>query len=102
MFEESHWVEISVAIKLLNKKQRKNGEGEAKKPEEKGLVVVSRALVGTLENNLVRENQMPNRRLGIEFMHVVKTNTALDLLSNLLSCHFDFQTVVHRLPAPCN
>jgi hypothetical protein len=60
VFEESHWVEISGAIKLSNKKQRKNGEGEAKKPEEKGLAVVSRALAATLENNLVWENQIPN------------------------------------------
>jgi hypothetical protein len=34
VFKESHRVEIAVAIKLSNKKQRKNGEGEAKKPKE--------------------------------------------------------------------
>ncbi len=84
MFEESHREEISVAIKLSNKTQRKNGKGEAKKLEEKGLVVVSRALVATLENNLVQENQMANGRSGIEVMQDAKTNTALDLLSNPL------------------
>jgi hypothetical protein len=61
---------------LSNKKQRKNGEGEAKKPEEKGLAVVSRALVSALENNLVQENQMPNGQSGIEVKWDVKTNTA--------------------------
>jgi hypothetical protein len=84
LFEESHRVEILVAIKLLNKKQRKNGEGEAKKLEEKSLAVVSRDLVDGLENNLVWENQMPNRRSGIEFIQDAKTNTTLDQLSNPL------------------
>ncbi len=60
VFEESHRVEISLAIKLLNKKQRKNGEGEAKKPKEKGLTLVFRALADALKNNLVQENQMHN------------------------------------------
>jgi hypothetical protein len=84
VFEESHRVEIALAIKLSNKKQRKNGEGEAKKPDEKGLAVVSRALASALENNLIWENQMPNKRSGIEVMQDAKTNTALDLLSNPL------------------
>ncbi len=84
MFKESHQVEIAVAIKLLNKKQRKNREGEVKKPEENGIAVVSRALASALENNLVWENQMPNRWAGIEIMQDAKTNSALDLLSNLL------------------
>jgi hypothetical protein len=84
VFKESHQVEIAVAIKLLNKKQRKNREGEVKKPEENGIAVVSRALASALENNLVWENQMPNRWAGIEIMQDAKTNSALDLLSNLL------------------
>ena len=44
--------------------------------------MVSRALVDTLENNLVCENQMPNRRSEVEIVQDAKTNFALDLLSN--------------------
>jgi hypothetical protein len=67
---------------LSNRKQ-KSGEGEAKKkPEEKGLVVVSRALADALENNLVRESQMPNRRSEVEIVQEANSNCALDLLSN--------------------
>ncbi len=67
---------------LSNRKQ-KSGEGEAtKKPEEKGLAVGSRALADALENNLVRESQMPNRRSEVEIVQDAKTNCALDLLSN--------------------
>ena len=83
MFEEAHRVEIAGAIKLLSNKKQKSGEGEAKKkPEEKDLAVVSRALADALENNLVRESQMPNRRSEVEIVQKAKTNCSLDLLSN--------------------
>jgi hypothetical protein len=45
--------------------------------------VLSRVLAGLLENNLVHENQMLNRRLEDDLMQDAKTNTALDLLQNL-------------------
>ena len=83
VFEEAHRVEIAGAIKLMSNRKQKSGEGEAKKkPEEKGLAVVSRALADALENNIVREKQMPNRRLEVEIVQDPKTNCALDLLSN--------------------
>ena len=83
MFEEAHRVEIAGAIKLLSNRKQKSGEGEAKKkPEEKGLVVVSRGLADALENNIVREKQMPNRRSEVDIVQDAKTNCALDLLSN--------------------
>ena len=44
--------------------------------------VLSRVLAGSLENNLVRENQMLNGRLEDDLMQDAKTNTALDLLQN--------------------
>ncbi len=73
MFEEAHRVEIAGAIKLLSNRKQKSGEGEAKKKlEEKGLAVVSRDLVGTLENNIVREKQMPNRQLEVEIVQDAK------------------------------
>ena len=82
IFEEAHRVEISDAIKLQSDKKQKRGGGEAKKkPEEKGLAVISRALADALENNLIRKNQMPNGRLEMEIMHDTKTNCALDLIS---------------------
>ena len=78
VFEEAHQVEISGAIKLLSNKKQKSGEGEAKKkPEEKGLAVVSRALADALENNIVREKQMPNRRSEVEIIQDAKTNCAI-------------------------
>ena len=44
IFEEAHRVEISDAIKLQSDKKQKRGGGEAKKkPEEKGLTVISRS-----------------------------------------------------------
>ncbi len=84
MFDEAHWVEIAGAIKLLSNRKQTTEEGEAKKkPEEKGLVVVSRALADVLENNNVHEKQMPNRWSEVEIVQDTKTNCALDLLSNL-------------------
>ena len=44
--------------------------------------MLSRVLAGSLENNLVRENQMLNGRLEDDHMQDAKTNTALDLLQN--------------------
>ncbi len=83
MFEEALWVKIAGAIKLLSNRKQKSGEGETKKkPEEKVLAVVSRALADALENNLVRESQIPNRWLEVEIVQNAKTNRALDLLSN--------------------
>jgi hypothetical protein len=59
VFEEAHRVEIAGAIKLLSNWKQKSREGEAKKkPEEKSLTVVSKALVDGLDSNLVRESQM--------------------------------------------
>ena len=83
VFEEVHRLEIADAIKLLSNKKQKMVEGEAKKkPEEKGLAVISRALADTLENNLIRENQMKNGCSEMEIMQDAKTNCALDLFSN--------------------
>ena len=49
VFKEAHRVGISDAIKLLSNKKQKKGEGEAKKKlEEKGRVVISRALADAL------------------------------------------------------
>ena len=44
--------------------------------------MISRALADALENNLLRENQMPNGRSEMEIMQDSKTNCALDLISN--------------------
>ena len=67
---------------VVQRKQKSGEEEVKKKPEEKGLAVASRALADALENNIVREKQMPNRRLEVEIVQDPKTNCALDLLSN--------------------
>jgi len=82
VFDEVHCHAIKNAIDLLSKRKKRAG-GEAKEPpEEKGLAVLSRVLAGSLENNLVRENQMLNCRSDDDLMQDAKTNTALDLLQN--------------------
>jgi len=72
---------ITNAIDLSSKKKKRAG-GKGKEPDEKGLAVLSRVLAGSLENNLVRENQMLNGRSEDNLMQDAKTNTALELLQN--------------------
>ena len=67
MFDEVHHYAITNAIDLSSKKKKRTG-GEAKEPEEKDLAVLSRVLAGSLENNLVHENQMLNGRLEDDLM----------------------------------
>ena len=81
VFDEVHRHAITNAIDLSSKKKKRAG-GKAKEPDEKGLAVLSRVLAGSLENNLVRENQMLNGRSEDDLMQDAKTNTALGLLQN--------------------
>jgi hypothetical protein len=76
VFHEVHCYAITNTIDLSSKKKKRAG-GEAKEPEEKGLAVLSRVLAGSLEKNLVRENQMLNGRSEDGLMQDAKTNTAL-------------------------
>ena len=81
VFDEVHRHAITNAIDLSSKKKKRAG-GKAKEPNEKGLAVLSRVLAGSLENNLVRENQMLNGRSEDDLMQDAKTNSALGLLHN--------------------
>ena len=81
LFNEVHRHVITNVIDLSSKKKKRAG-GEAKEPEEKGLVVLSRVLAGSLENNLVCENHMLNSRSEDDLKQDEKTNTELDLLQN--------------------
>jgi len=81
VFDEVHRHAITNAIDLSSKKKKRAG-GKGKEPDEKGLAVLSRVLAGSLENNLVRENQMLNGRSEDDLMQDAKTNTALELLQN--------------------
>jgi hypothetical protein len=67
VFDEVHRYVITNAIDLSSKK-KKRALGEAKEPEENGLAVVFRVLAGSLENNLVHENQMLNGRSEDDLM----------------------------------
>ncbi len=80
-FDEVHRYQIANAISTTAKKKRA-ARGEEKKPEEKGLAVVSRALATMLESSLVRESQTVNGRSDSELIEDAKTNCALDLLGN--------------------
>jgi hypothetical protein len=96
MFKDVHRYAITNAIDLSCKKKKKVGRGEAKQPKEKGLAVVSRALANALENNLVYESQMRNGRLDEKLMlQDAKTNSALDLLQNLMYT-IDLSLSLHR------
>jgi hypothetical protein len=82
VFDEVHRHAITNAIDLSSKKKKRAGGKKDKEPDEKGLAVLSRVLAGSLENNLIRENQMLNGRSEDDLMQDAKTNTALELLQN--------------------